>query len=113
MRPFLFLGLLVFVACGGQRSSFDYGKATVSDLIQQKGRPLREESIPVRDGKVLVFEENEKYQVNGDVVTHAFKDPQGDEKTVLYWKHHFRECETQLKKLPSNHGAHTLPEWEL
>ncbi len=112
MKPFLYLILLAAAACGVKHSSVDYGKTTVSDLVAAKGEPLKEMKIPVKNSKILMYEENEKYQVEGDVVTHGFKDPKGDEKTLLFWKHKFKDCETQTKKISRPKG-HELPEYEL
>lgn len=113
MRPFYFLLLLIVAACGVKHSSVDYGKTTVADLIQEKGSPLKEEAIPVKEGKILHYSPDEKYQVKGDVVTNGFKAPRGDQKTLIYWKHQFRECQTRHQKLSTKTTGHELPEFEL
>lgn len=113
MKLFLLLFLLALAACGARQSSrVDYGKTTVQALIAEKGEPLEEKSVPVKDGRVLLYEDNEKYQVKNDVVTHGFADPKGNEKSVLYWKHKFKECDTTLKKISQTKG-HEIPEYEL
>lgn len=112
MKPLFYLSLLVVASCGVKHSSVDYGKTTVSDLVAQKGEPIEEKKIPVKDAKILLYDDNEKFQVKGDVVTHGFKDPKGDEKTVLYWKHKFRDCSTSTRKISETKG-HELPEYEL
>jgi len=112
MKPIFYLILLTAAACGVKHSSVDYGKTTVSDLKAAKGEPIKEMSIPVKAGKVLQYEGNEKYQVKGDIVTHGFKDPKGDEKTLIFWKHKFKDCETQSRKISESKG-HELPEYEL
>ncbi|MFP5385928.1 MAG: hypothetical protein ACLGHN_07600, partial [Bacteriovoracia bacterium] len=99
-------------ACGVKHSSVDYGKTTVADLVALKGEPLEEQIIPVKDSKVLHFSGNEKFQIRDDIVTHGFKDPKGDEKSVLYWKHKFKDCNTSTRKISEPKG-HELPEYEL
>lgn len=112
MKSFFYLFFLVLAACGVKHSSVDYGKTTVSDLVATKGEPLEEKAIPVEKGKMLLYGDNEKYQVKNEIVTHGFKDPKGDERTVLYWKHKFRDCDTITKKISVAKG-HELPEYEL
>jgi hypothetical protein len=103
---------MIIAACGAKNSSVDFGKTTVSDLIVLKGEPLEEKKIPVKDSKILVFPNNETFQVKNDTVTHGFKDPRGDEKSLIYWKHKFRKCEALTTKI-SEVKRHELPEYEL
>lgn len=112
MKSIFYLTLLVIAACGAKNSSVDYGQTTVANLIAEKGEPLKEDSVPVADNKVLVYPDNEKYQVKGDIVTHGFKEPKGEGKTLLYWKHAFKDCETVTKKLAEPKG-HERAEYEL
>lgn len=116
MKSFSFLIFLVLAACGVKNSSVDYGKTTLSDLIAQKGSPLKEEPIPSmtekKDSKVLVYENNEKFQIKEDIVTYGFRDPKGDEKTLLFWKHKFKDCQSSSKKI-SEASGHILAEYEL
>lgn len=115
MKSFSFLIFLSLAACGVKNSSIDYGKTTVSDLMANKGAPIKEEVVPsasVNDSKVLVYEGNEKFQVKNDIVTHGFKDPKGDEKTILYWKHKFKDCITSTRKI-SEASGHIPAEYEL
>lgn len=104
MGPFL---VLVLLAGCGEKKSIEFGKTTKAALIEAKGEPLREEEIP--SGEILTFEKNEKIQVNNGIVTTQFRTPEGDERTVLFWKHKFRECETTEKIL----NDEALPEVEL
>lgn len=112
MKAFLSLIFLTAAACGVKHSSVDYGKTSVSDLIAAKGEPIKEMKIPVQDAKVLLYEENEKYQVKGEVVTHGFKDPKGDQKNIIFWKHKFKDCDTQTKQISKPQG-HEMPEYEM
>ncbi|MCM2349781.1 MAG: hypothetical protein NDI69_07155 [Bacteriovoracaceae bacterium] len=112
MKPYFYVIFLVLAACGAKERSFDYGKTTVSELKAEMGEPIEEKSIPVKDSKVLVFEGNEKYQVTNDVVTNGFRDPKGNEQTLLYWKHKFSECDTVTSKISGGTG-HELGQYEL
>ncbi len=79
---------------------------TVADLIREKGQPLKEESIPTENGKILNYPGDEKFQVKGDIVTNSFRQPKADETTLLFWKNNFKECETTEKILkPADHEA--------
>jgi hypothetical protein len=101
----IFLVLLLTIsACGVKRSPVDYGKTTVSDLIAKKGEPLEEKAIPVKDGKILVYPDNEKFQAKGDIVTHGFLTPVGDEKNLIYWKHQFKDCNPRIVKISEAKG---------
>lgn len=111
MKPILFLSLLALAACGVKHSSVDYGKTTVAALVSEKGEPL-EKSAPAKSIEIYQYPDNEKFQIKGDIVTHGFKDPKGDEKTLLYWKHKFKDCETVSRKIGEQKG-HELPEHEL
>jgi hypothetical protein len=103
--------LLLLVACG-RPLTVKYGEVNRTDLIAIKGQPLEEKNIPIKDGKILVFSNNEKYQLDGDIVKSGFKDPSGDEKKVIYWQHRLKDCATISKTLP-NKDLHLPPEVEL
>lgn len=113
MRPQLLIALLLLTSCGVKNSTFKMGKTTRSEVVALRGEPLKEEVIPVLDGKVMVYEEDEKYQLRGDVVVNSFKNPKGDEKLLIFWKHKFKDCLTHSKKIPGDTKAHTPPEIEL
>ena len=99
-------------ACGGGHKTLDYGKTTRSDLLAQRGEPIKEESILIDKGSILIYPENHKFQLKNDIVTHGFKDPVEDEKNLIYWKHKFKNCLTTTKKI-SGPLSHELPEYEL
>lgn len=103
MGPYLVLILLI--SCG-EKKSIEFGKTTKAALVESKGEPIREEEIP--SGEILTFEKNEKIQVNNGVVTTQFRNPEGDERTVLFWKHKFRECLTTEKEITEE----AMPEME-
>jgi hypothetical protein len=102
----LFPVLFVFVSCGAKHSSRKaFGKMTVAELVREKGRPIKEENIPVTNGKVLQYPNDERFQVKGDIVTNSFRQPKTEEVTLLYWKNNFKDCETVDKTLKSEgHG---------
>lgn len=113
MRLILLLCLLMAASCGAKKSSsFKYGSTLRSDLVALKGEPEREEVIP-GGGKMMIYSGDEKYQLKDDVVMNSFKNPMGDEKLLLFWKHKFKDCKTVRTELARIPGAHTPPEVEL
>jgi len=104
MGPFLFF--LFLVACA-EKTSIRPGVSTKSDVIQIKGDPLKTDVVP--SGEVLTYKNNEKFQISGEKVSAAFRDPMGDEKNVLFWRHAFRECPTTEKNISDD----AVPEVEL
>jgi hypothetical protein len=103
---------LVLSSCGTKSSPINMGVTTRSELVAIKGEPIREDSIPVKDGQLLVFSDEEKYQLSGDVVVHSFRNPKGDESLVIFWKHKFKDCLTTIKKISPLVNSHTPPEIE-
>jgi len=112
MKSIIYLSLLVVAACGVKHTSVDYGKTTSADLIAEKGEPIAKTEIPVKDGEIYQYQDNDKYQLKGDVVTHGFKNPKGDEKNLIFWKHKFKDCDTITRKISEKSG-HVLPEYEM
>lgn len=112
MKSYISLMLLALAACGAKETSIDYGSTTVANLIAEKGEPLKEESVPVAGNKMLIYPDNEKYQVQGDIVNYGFKSPKGEKISLLYWHHHFKDCQTSLKKI-SERKEHEPAEFEL
>jgi hypothetical protein len=113
MRVLLLLGLILLASCGVKKSSFKLGQTTRQEVVAMKGEPLREEAIPVKDSTVLVYPDEEKLQFKNDVLVNSFKNPEGDEKQLIYWKHKFKECQLVSKALPQEPAAHTPPEIEM
>jgi hypothetical protein len=112
MKSLLYLTLLALAACGAKHSSVKYGQTTKADLIAEQGEPLEKEFIPVKQGEIYQYADNVKYQLKGEIVTAGFRDPKGDERTLLFWKHKFKDCKTETRKLSQNSG-HEMPEFEL
>lgn len=111
MRFAYYFCFLILIACGVKPRSVDYGRSTSGDLIVEKGEPLKI-SVPSKNINIYQYPRNQKFQMSHDIVTHGFRDPVGDERTLLYWKHKFKECKTETIKLPHSQG-HELPEYEL
>lgn len=104
MGPFLLFFLLI--SCG-EKKSIEPGVTTKNTLIEVKGEPLK--SVDVPTGEVLSYKDNEKFQVTGNKVTAIFRDPSGNEKNLLFWRHQFKECTTNEKELSDD----AIPEIEL
>lgn len=115
MRLTLLLSLLMLASCGsGKRSSFEMGKSTRADVVAQKGEPDQEIDLPVNNSKMMIYEtSDEKYQLSGDIVTNAFKNPESDEKLLIHWQHRFKDCAVVSKTLPKDPKSHTPPEIEM
>ena len=108
----LFLLFLVFtVSCAANKKEAQYGKTTVPELIILKGEPLKEEPIPVEGGKILIYEDNEKFQIKNNVVTHSFRNPTVDESNLIYWKHAFKDCDSTTTVISEITSGHELAEF--
>lgn len=66
----------------------------------------------VEDG-ILRFENNEKYQLIGDIVTDKFRSPDDAEAALLYWKHKFKNCDSFTRKVSTYSLDQKLPVYEL
>lgn len=104
MGPFFIL--LILISCG-EKKSIRVGESTKADVIELKGEPLKTTEVP--SGEVLTYKNNEKIQITENKVSGKFRDPVGDERNVLFWRHSFRECETSEKKVSDE----PVPEMEL
>jgi hypothetical protein len=112
MQLLAYFSLLFLFACG-KAGPIHFGHTTVQELLQIKGEPQERQIIPVKDGSVLIYSHDEKYQVQADVVTNAFTTPTGDQASLLYWKHRFKDCSTRWRKLPQSEQEHLPSEMEL
>lgn len=112
MRQIFFLGLLVLAACGMRPSNVDFGKTTSKELIAEKGEPLEVRKVSEANSEIYQYENNEKFQIKNDVVTQGFFDPKGEEKSLLFWKHKFRDCDTSERMIGKPSG-HEQPEYEI
>ena len=115
MRPLLFLSLLFLASsCGAKKtsSSYEMGKTTRADVIAVKGPPVSEVTNPVPDSTTIKYQNGESFQLKGDLVVNRFADPVAEEKTILWWKHKFKNCRTRTTQLELEPGSHTPPEIE-
>lgn len=116
MRPLLFLCLLILISsCGGARKShsFKMGETTRADIVAELGEPLTVDTPPVENTKVLNYRNGDKYQLKNDILVNRFADPKEDQRSLLWWRHKFRNCVTKEVTLPQDIKAHTPPEVEL
>jgi hypothetical protein len=114
MRALIIFSLLLLSACGAKKTSFIMGQTTRADVVAEKGDPISEEIIPVKDGSIMKYSNDEKIQLKGEVVTNRFTNPSGDEKLVMWWKHKFKSCSfLKSSTLPSDPKAHTSKEIEM
>ena len=114
MRALIIFSLLLLGACGAKKTSFIMGQTTRADVVADRGDPLSEEVIPVKDGSIMKYSNDEKIQLKGEVVTNRFTNPSGDEKLVMWWKHKFKSCSLlKSSTLPSDPKAHTSKEIEM
>jgi hypothetical protein len=114
MRLCFFLGalILVSVSCGVKQKSVSFGETKKEELLTLRGVPEREETIPVKDSSLVVYSENESYQIQNGVVKASLKSPAAEEKSVMFWKHKLKDCITDLKKVP-NPDPHGPAQMEL
>ncbi len=64
---------------------------SVAGLIKEKGPPLQTvDLMPPSKDAILVYPNNEKFQVRGDSVVLHSREPKGDEIKLQYWRHLWR-----------------------
>lgn len=112
MRVLMILSLMLLGGCGARSTAFIMGQTTKADVVAEKGDQFTELKIPVKDGSIMKFKDNETIQLKGDIVTNRFTNPSGDQKLLIWWKHKFKDCVTTSQKLPHDPKAHTPPEIE-
>ncbi len=92
-----FIILALLVACGAPKQSVQYGMTTKSALVAMKGEPESvEKPVAKSDLSVLVYEEEQKFQIENDLVVAGFRKPVSDETSLLYWRHKFKDCHTSF-----------------
>ena len=110
MKLLILLSLVFTVSCAADKRETHYGKTTVPELITIKGEPLKEEVIPVEGGKILIYSDNQKYQIKHDVVTHSYRNPKIEESTLIYWQHAFKDCDVVNVVVTEKIQGHESPE---
>lgn len=112
----LFCLLFLFVSCGGANSGSvkkkKYGILTVSELISEKGEALSIVKSDTPNVEFYNYENEEKYQIDKGIVVSSFREPAGDEKTLIYWKHKYSDCAIQVNALSQKSDTHTRPDEE-
>lgn len=113
MRPFFYVLLLFTLSCGGKPLDVLFGKTSKKELTEIKGEPLKVEDLKNSPDVILHYPEDEKYQITNDKVSAKFHTPSDQEKSLLYWKHKFKDCSTELKQASAIKDSHLKPEMEL
>ena len=91
----LILLLFLCVSCGGGHSKkIHYGQTTEASLLEMEGPPASTTELKYAEGKMLIYDEEKKFQIQSGIVVSSFQDPKGDEKNLIYWKHKFKDCLT-------------------
>ena len=114
MRLLILLSLVLITSCAAnKKSGAQFGTTTLAELVILKGEPLKEEAIPVEGGKVLLYGNDEKFQIKDNIVTHSIRNPKDDESNLIYWKHAFKNCATTSTKISEKTEGHQLAEYIL
>ena len=114
MKTSLFLIplLLILTNCGNKLTEnvVTVGKTSFNELKTLMGEPKRID----KDNKnlVAVYSEDQKFQVENQVVVAQFRAPYDAEKSFLYWKHFCKNEETTLRDLEQKKDSHQKPEQE-
>ncbi len=99
-KSVFYLFFLTLAACGVKHTSVEYGQTSKEELISAKGVPLEEKSLSLKNSSMLIYPDNEKYQLKDNVVVYGLKDPREEQKSLIFWKHKFKDCKTTLTRLP-------------
>jgi len=110
-RVLSLMSLILLSSCG--LPSEERGKlVSRAAVIEAKGLPLVEKDLPVKDGKIMIYPDDEKFQLKGEEVTHNFRRPREKELSLIYWQHKFKDCQTKTRKLPQDIKGHIAAEME-
>jgi hypothetical protein len=98
-----FIIFLFLVACGMRDTEIILNKTTKSDLVASKGDP---ENVGVTSGgEIYHYPRGESYQIQKGIVTHSFKDAKVGEHSLLFWKHAFKDCVTDERKIDGDDSS--------
>ena len=111
MRLILLFTMILVASCAANKREAQFGKTTTAELVVLKGQPLEEETIPLEGAKILIYEDDEKFQVENDVVTHSFRNPTTDESNLIYWKHAYKGCAATNEVISKETDGHQLVEY--
>lgn len=115
MRAYLLICVLLTAwSCGRSRpeSKIQLGQSTRAQVVEEKGEEGKEEKIPVKDAVSVSFSDGDRIQFKNDIAVVRFSEAVGDEKSLLWWKHKFKDCATTTTTLEHVKHAHVLPEKE-
>lgn len=104
----------ILASCGNKvtESVVTVGKTSFNELKSLMGEPKRIDKDKNDTKLVAVYSDDQKYQVENQVVVAQFRAPYEAEKSFLYWKHFCRNEETTLRDLESKKETHQKPEQE-
>jgi len=108
MRLFFFI-LLFISSCSKKLEIIEYGKTNFEALVKLKGEPQRSTTVPIKKSSVHHYSNNEKYQTKDQVVIAGFREPQEHEKTLLYWRDRFKDCNTTERNTSSSETEFACP----
>lgn len=108
------MALAIAGCSANKRSEISYGVTTSAQLKAERGEPLSEQlTDATHTEQVLVYADNEKYQIDKDVVVASFRNPSAEESSLLYWRHKFKDKETTFTPVKTTSHTHLEPEMEL
>lgn len=92
-------------------SKITLGKTTSEEMLRVYGVPDRSYQPASRlQAEVHQFSQNEAYQSEGGKVVAYFRDPitdeSKDERSLQYWRHHWRGQDLVFEELPGSEGIH-------
>jgi len=112
MRFYILIGALgALVACSGPRTGkVQFGVTTAAQLKEARGEPVSQQAVTAEHpSQVLIYPQDEKFQVEKDIVVAGFRNPTLAEQSLLYWRHRFQGKETTFTSLDQHtehsHGA--------
>lgn len=113
----LLILLLIMSACGEKSTSkvVQIGRTTLSELKNLLGEPKRIDTFKtpaLASSQIVVYDENQKYQVEDNKVVASFRAPFEQEKSLLYWKHRCRNERTTFRSLKRKVDNHLKAEQE-
>lgn len=103
-RLIICTSLIIATSCSEQSKRVKYGTTTREELTSELGEPEKIEN-PKTTIEVLVYKNNQKFQVTKKIVVAGMRDPKNEEKSLLYWKHTYKDCQTTTTVLKVSDGS--------
>lgn len=101
MRLSFMCSLLLLAACSAEKSRVKVGLTSSAQLVEQMGQPQRVDE-PATGVQSFVYPNESKFQVQEGVVVAEMREPVGEEVSLIYWRHQFRDCTTSFNSLGSS-----------